>query len=97
MCRLIVKACMVAALQHLHVSVTAEQPQWCRWCRGKGSSERLQELADMLRLAFATAEPARPGARPSCKGYRVHVHKERSKSAPSPSTSSTHNKKCISK
>ncbi|CAL8466940.1 g6476 [Coccomyxa elongata] len=56
-------------------SAAAEQGR-----KGKGSSERLQELADMLRLAFATAEAARPGARPSCKGYRVHVHKERSKS-----------------
>ncbi|BDA40755.1 Regulator of telomere elongation helicase 1 [Coccomyxa sp. Obi] len=56
-------------------SAAAEQGR-----KGKGSSERLQELADMLRLAFSTAEPARSGARPSCKGYRVHVHKERSKS-----------------
>lgn len=35
----------------------------------------------MLRLAFSTAEPPVQGGRPSCKGYRVHVHKERSKSA----------------
>ncbi|KAK9916347.1 hypothetical protein WJX75_001590 [Coccomyxa subellipsoidea] len=48
--------------------------------KGKGGSDKLQELADMLRLAFSTAEPPVQGGRPSCKGYRVHVHKERSKS-----------------
>lgn len=55
-------------------------------CRGKGGSDKLQEVADMLRLAFSTAEASLPGGRPSCKGYRVHVHKERSKSAPPAST-----------
>ena len=38
---------------------------------------RLEELADMLRLAFSTAEPPAPGKRAAALGYRVHIHKER--------------------
>ena len=38
---------------------------------------RLEELADMLRLAFSTAEPSAPGRRAAMLGYRVHIHKER--------------------
>ena len=82
MCKLIVKACMHACWRATGCHSQTVRALVHR-CRGKGSSERLKELADMLRLAFSTAEPARQGARPSCKGYRVHVHKERSKSAPS--------------
>ena len=41
---------------------------------------RLEELADMLRLAFSTAEPSAPGRRAATLGYRVHIHKERAMS-----------------
>lgn len=43
----------------------------------------------MLRLAFSAVEPPAQGGRPSCSGYRVHVHKERSSkgAAPAPADS----------
>ena len=41
---------------------------------------RLEELADMLRLAFSPAEPSAPGRRAATLGYRVHIHKERAMS-----------------
>ena len=49
-------------------------------CRRKGGGVRLEELADMLRLAFSTAEPCAPGRRGAAIGYRVHIHKERAMS-----------------
>lgn len=45
--------------------------------RRKGGGVRLEELADMLRLAFSTMEPSAPGRRAAALGYRVHIHKER--------------------
>ncbi len=48
--------------------------------RRKGGGVRLEELADMLRLAFSTAEPSAPGRRAATLGYRVHIHKERAMS-----------------
>ncbi len=50
----------------------------CMRCliRAKGGAQRLEELADHLRLAFSTAQPGQGGAPPACAGYKLHVHRE---------------------
>ena len=50
---------------------------WTCCRRRRGAGIRVEELADMLRLAFSTAEPAAPSRRAAMLGYRVHIHKER--------------------
>ena len=45
--------------------------------RNKGASQRLGELADIIRLAFSTCAAPQGGGQPASAGYKVHVHKEK--------------------
>ena len=40
----------------------------------RGQGMKLDTVADMLRLAMASAQPQGPGKQPRNQGYRVHIH-----------------------
>lgn len=53
----------------------------CCLFRTRGNSQRLEELADALRLAFSTGQPGQGGGPPASAGYKVHVHREKRRGA----------------